>query len=111
MNCLVMRYDMATTDAQSVTTESTISAIHDYVTVTARDSFTTHDIARHIGADETQVRAAFGWLARHKKIEIVPCVTCRRYTRTQGEEYSASVYRLRNSGMADIKTLMFAFCR
>lgn len=109
MNCFAMEYDMATTEAQ-VTTKSTIAAIRDFVSETKRENFTTHDIAKHIGADEYHVRSAFGWLTRKKAIEVVPCVRCTRYTRTHGVEYSAAVYQLRSDGgPCDFKTLMRAF--
>ena len=106
-----MGYDMAT-DEQPVTTKSTIAAIREYVKTTTRESFTTHDIANHIGAEEYHVRTAFVWLTRQKAIEIVPCVRSIRYTRTRGEEYSAAVYQLRSDGgSCDFGALMRAFFR
>lgn len=109
MNCFVLGYGMDKPAAR-VTTRSTLAAIREYTTEAARESFTTHDIARHMDADEYHVRIAFGWLTRKKAIETVPCVRCARYTRTRGEEYSAAVYRLRNEvGACDFAGLMRAF--
>ena len=54
--------------------------------------FTTVEVARRLDVPEYPVRAAFAWLARRKKIEVVPCVYSTRYTK-QNEKYFAACYR------------------
>lgn len=90
-----------------VTTDDVLKAVRAYV-----GQFTTYDIARELGAEEYPVRAAVSWLNRYKVIEAVPCVRTRRYTKTNGEVYSATVYQLRpEANPCDFEALMFAFCR
>ncbi|MBU1363947.1 MAG: hypothetical protein KKE51_09020 [Gammaproteobacteria bacterium] len=78
-----------------VTTDTALQAIKKHVDSAGKEHFTTVEIARVMGADEYHVRIAFSWLTRFKAIERVPGVRSVRYTETQGEKYSASVYRIR----------------
>jgi hypothetical protein len=95
-----------------VTTETVSQAIKQHVASAKRDSFTTHDIARHMGADEYHVRIAFSWLTRNRVIETIPGVRSVRYTGTAGERYSANVYQLvAVSEKPDFSALMGVFCR
>lgn len=95
----------------NVTTESVMKAIRAYVTSADHKHFTTLDIARSMGAEEYPVRAAVTWLNRYRHIEVVPGVRSRRYTKAHGEEYSATVYQVREaSEQADFATLTRVFC-
>lgn len=78
-----------------VTTDTVLQAIKQHVGLAGKEHFTTVEIAKDMGAEEYHVRVAFSWLARRKEIEPVPGVRSVRYTGTQGEKYSASVYRVR----------------
>ena len=87
-----------------VVSENVASAKHDH--------FTTHDIARHMGAEEYHVRIAFSWLTRNRAIETIPGVRSVRYTGSAGEKYSANVYQLvAVSEKPDFSALMGVFCR
>lgn len=89
-----------------VTQETVLQAIKQHVDRAGKEHFTTHDIARDMGADEYHVRIAFSWLSRYKAIERVPGVRSVRYTGTAGEKYSAAVYRIcETSGEADFAAL------
>lgn len=57
--------------------------------------FTTREVAEQMGADEYPVRAAFSWLVRCKKIEVVRGEIRERVTRTAGEKYPVAVYRFK----------------
>jgi hypothetical protein len=95
-----------------VTTETVSQAIKQHVASAKRDSFTTHDIARHMGAEEYHVRIAFSWLTRNRVIETIPGVRSVRYTGTAGERYSANVYQVvAVSEKPDFSALMGVFCR
>ena len=93
-----------------VTTEDAMQAIKQHVDRAGKAHFTTIEIARDIGADEYHVRIAFSWLTRYKAIEQVPGVRSVRYTGTQGEKYSASVYRIREeAALVDFAALNRVF--
>lgn len=92
-----------------VTTETVMQAIRAYAE-SVKPFFTTCDIARAMGVEEYPVRAAVSWLNRYRMIEIVPGVRSRRYTKLHGEEYSATVYQIREKGgEADFNVLYRAF--
>jgi len=96
----------------NVTTDRVSAAIKGYVASAKRDHFTTHDIARAMGAEEYHVRIAFSWLTRNRVIETIPGVRSVRYTGTHGEKYSANVYQLvAVSAKPDFAALMGVFCR
>lgn len=96
----------------NVTTELVSAAIKGYVAKAGCDHFTTHDIARHMLAEEYHVRIAFSWLTRNRVIETIPGVRSVRYTGTHGEKYSANVYQLvAVSEKPDFAVLMGVFCR
>lgn len=103
-------------DVARVTKDAVLSAIRSYVDVQAKDFFTTLDIARHMGVEEYPVRAAVSWLNRYRYIEIVPGVRSKRYLpmngnrRLHGNEYSVSVYQIRETTPADFDTLNRVFC-
>ncbi len=109
---------MVTEEAKEVTTDSTMAAIRIYVKEAARDGFTTHEIARHMGVTEYPVRAAVSWLARYGLIEIIPGVRSKRYRslpldrRPHDDDYSVSMYRIKEqTGEANFAALMGVFCR
>ena len=93
-----------------VTTDTAQQAIKQHVDRAGKEYFTTVEIARDMGVDEYHVRIAFSWLSRYKTIERVPGVRSVRYTGTQGEKYSASVYRIREeAARVDFAALNRAF--
>lgn len=93
-----------------VTTDTALQAINQHVGRAGNEHFTTHEIARAMGADEYHVRIAFSWLSRYRIIESIPGVRSVRYTGTAGEKYSANVYQLRQeSTPADFETLNRVF--
>lgn len=95
-----------------VTTDAVLQAIKQHVASAKHDHFTTHDIARHMDAEEYHVRIAFSWLTRSRVIETIPGVRSVRYTGTHGEKYSANVYQLvAVSEKPDFSALMGVFCR
>lgn len=95
-----------------VTTDTVISAVNDFLKERREKRFTTHDIARHMGAEEYHVRIAFSWLTRNRAIETIPGVRSVRYTGSAGEKYSANVYQLvAVSEKPDFSALMGVFCR
>lgn len=97
--------------AGTVTTESVIDAVKQYVEHSGKQQFTTAEIANYLKADEYTVRAAVGWLRHYRMIEAVPGVRSRRYTKTGGEAYYAVVYRICERGSApDINMLNAVFC-
>lgn len=65
--------------SQHLATDAVRKAIEQYVKDHGEGRFTTADIARHMGAEEYPVRAAFSWLARYGQIEIIPGVRSKRY--------------------------------
>lgn len=101
-----------------VTTETVKFAIERYI-AERNNHFTTADIARFMGADEYQVRAAFTWLARYQVVEIIPGVRSKRYLgeprdpskRRHANSYFASMYRMREACEVDFNRLMGVFCR
>ena len=101
-----------------VTTETVKNAIVRYI-AERNNHFTTADIARFMGADEYQVRAAFTWLARYQVVEIIPGVRSKRYLgeprdpskRRHANSYFASMYRMREACQVDFQRLMGVFCR
>lgn len=103
---------------QHLATEAVRKAIEQYVKDHGEGRFTTADIARHMGAEEYPVRAAFSWLARYGQIEIIPGVRSRRYLgqpadiskRRHTDQYFASVYRVKEpSAEVDFAALNRAF--
>lgn len=94
-----------------VTTDTVHEAIEQCIKHRGENFFTTSDIARYMGVDEYPVRTAIKWLHEYAIVDVVPGVRSYRYTKTRGDKYSTSVYRLRTNGQCDIKTLMFALCR
>lgn len=101
-----------------VTTETVREAIGLYIAERS-NHFTTADIARSMGVEEYQVRAAFTWLARYRVIEIIPGVRSKRYLgnprdpskRRHTNSYFASMYRMREVCQVDFQRLMGVFCR
>lgn len=103
-----------------VSTDTVKAAIESYINDRGSNRFTTADIARFMGVDEYQVRAAFTWLTRYRVIEIIPGVRSKRYLgdpkdpskRRHTNSYYASMYQLREvCSPADFKQLMGVFCR
>lgn len=95
----------------AVTTEAVLNAAREFVERAERQHFTTLEIARHMGVEEYPVRAAVSWLNRYRMIEVVPGVRTRRYTRANGEAYSATVYQIREPEVEpDFNTLHLVFC-
>jgi len=98
----------------AVTTDTVMKAIDEYVrqSPAGLEHFTTLEISRHMGVDEYPVRTSFSWLVRFKQIESVPGVRSERYTGTQHEKYSATVYRKKpQASPVDYAALMGVFCR
>lgn len=94
-----------------VTTERVLAAIKEYLVGRQQSHFTTVAIAEHMGADEYSVRRAFGWLKTDGLIDVVPCVSSVRYTRTRGEKYSVAVYEVMEAfGPPDLAALHRTFC-
>lgn len=94
-----------------VNIETAQKAIEKYVEQRGENRFTTADIARHMGVDEYPVRAAVSWLNRYRVIEAIPGVRSQRYTRLNGEAYSAAVYQIREHGSEpDFAVLNMVFC-
>lgn len=106
------------TEKRHVTTEAVKGAIERYIAARS-NRFTTADIARFMGEDEYQVRAAFTWLTRYRVIEIIPGVRSKRYLgepkdpskRRRAHSYTASMYHLRDVCEVDFNRLMGVFCR
>lgn len=95
-----------------VTVDSALAAVKSFVAEANKDHFTTHDIARFMGAKESHVRIAFSWLTRYRMVAIVPGVRSVRYTGTQGDKYSSNVYEMVSApAPADFDFLNRVFCR
>jgi len=107
------------TEKSIVTTGTVKGAIERYI-AERNNHFTTADIARFMGSDEYQVRAAFTWLARYRVVEIIPGVRSTRYLgeprdpskRRHARSYTASMYRMVEKMEApDFAGLMGVLCR
>jgi hypothetical protein len=89
----------APAQAASVSTELVMLAILELTHTNPEAQFTTRDVAQEMGAKEYAVRLAFSWLCRFGKIEIVEGKIIERKTRTAGEKYPVSVYRIKPKAM------------
>lgn len=106
--CLPMTPTRA--DVASVTTEGVMLAILELTHEDAEARFTTLDVADQLGVREYQVRAAFHWLRRFRKIAVVPGEIQERITYPSGQRYPVTVYRmLPKSTPADFDALYQVF--
>jgi hypothetical protein len=81
--------------AGRVTTEDVMLAILELTHEDAEAKFTTLDVAQEMGVDEYPVRAAFWWLRKLGKIQPDEKNVLHRLTRTAGERYEVTVYRIK----------------
>lgn len=102
----------ADTPASPVTTETVMLAILEHVHECPESQFTTCDVAAEMGVKEYSVRAAFHWLRRFGKIEVVEGDIVERVNRTAGKRYPVTLYRVKpqSDTTAEFQAFYMRFC-